>query len=358
MPRTTNMRLRALWFQVHKWTGLTLALLIIPLSLSGAALVWHDGLDRALNPDRYAVSGERAFPPSSFASIGQAALGPGERLASLRFPLDGGPVVVGAVRAGPGGRPARITIWLDPATGRLLDKASADAGLMRFVHNLHGSFAFPGSGRTAVGLVGLFMFCSCLTGLWLWWPVTGSFRRGFRWKRQNSTNANLHHLLGFWVLLPLAMLSFTGAWISFPAVVGGGAGPDRARLARALPLEHPRLHPDSAVAATMHVTGGTITAITWPTDRSPEWRLTFEGTYGRWEAAVNDRSGAAAARPPAGGPTLIRRLHDGTGMGLVWQILIFLAGLIPAALAVTGIVMWLRSRGWRAALAAKRKQAI
>jgi uncharacterized iron-regulated membrane protein len=43
----------------------------------------------------------------------------------------------------------------------------------------------------------------------------------------------------------------------------------------------------------------------------------------------------------------MRRLHDGTGMGLGWQILIFLAGLIPAALAVTGIAMWWRSRQWR-----------
>ena len=75
-------------------------------------------------------------------------------------------------------------------------------------------------GRQIVGWVGVFMFVSCLTGIWLWWPITGSVRRGFRWKRQNSTNANLHHQMGFWILLPLAMLSFTGFWISFPSVFG------------------------------------------------------------------------------------------------------------------------------------------
>ena len=51
----------------------------------------------------------------------------------------------------------------------------------------------------------------------------------------------------------------------------------------------------------------------------------------------------------------MRRWHDGTGMGLVWQIVIFIGGIIPALLAVTGIVMWLRSRGWRAELTQKRK---
>ena len=51
----------------------------------------------------------------------------------------------------------------------------------------------------------------------------------------------------------------------------------------------------------------------------------------------------------------MRRWHDGSGMGAVWQVLIFLGGIIPAVLAVTGIMMWLRNRGWRAALERKRR---
>ena len=52
----------------------------------------------------------------------------------------------------------------------------------------------------------------------------------------------------------------------------------------------------------------------------------------------------------------MRRLHDGTGMGIVWQVLIFLGGIIPAILAVTGLVMWWRSRGWKQALTRRRKE--
>jgi hypothetical protein len=44
-------------------------------------------------------------------------------------------------------------------------------------------------------------------------------------------------------------------------------------------------------------------------------------------------------------------------MGPVWQTLIFLGGIIPAALAVTGIIMWLRNRGWRAKLKSRRRTA-
>jgi hypothetical protein len=40
----------------------------------------------------------------------------------------------------------------------------------------------------------------------------------------------------------------------------------------------------------------------------------------------------------------MRRIHDGTGMPLVWQMIIFVGGILPAILAVTGILMWLRTR--------------
>jgi uncharacterized iron-regulated membrane protein len=43
-------------------------------------------------------------------------------------------------------------------------------------------------------------------------------------------------------------------------------------------------------------------------------------------------------------------------MGLGWQIIIFLGGLIPAILSITGLVMWWRSRGWKKALARKRRE--
>ncbi len=368
MARSTNLRLRGLWLKVHKWIGLLLAILIIPISLSGSALVWHDWLDETLNPGRYAVeSGVAALPPSAYAAAAQRTLAPGERLMSIRYPESGGPVLVTAASPPQPGeaRPVRTNLWLDPADARLLDSARSDAGAVRILHVLHGSLMVPGTGRQIVGWVGVAMCLSCLTGLWLWWPIGGSPRRGLRWKRQNATSANLHHQMGFWILLPLAMLSFTGAWISFPQFFGRfeasppkAAAPDRARAMQARPLERTAISVDAAVAAARPHAPGPLASIAWPTDQAGAWKVAFAREGGTAEVEVADAGGEVTPPRPARPETrarTMRRWHDGTGMGAVWQTIIFVGGIIPAALAVTGIIMWLRSRGWRRQLRHKRR---
>lgn len=367
MAQSTTLRLRSLWLQIHKWIGLLLALLIIPISLSGSALVRHDWLDDTLNPQR-AASGAATLPPSAYQAAVARTLAPGERLVSLRYPDEEGPVVATVAQApaknARGGRPVRTLLWLHPADGRLLDKARSDAGAVRFLHVLHGSLTVPGVGRQIVGWVGVFMLLSSLTGLWLWWPLRGKWTRGLRWRRQNSTNANLHHQTGFWIAIPLAMLSFTGAWISFPAFFGAisGApqqqGADRARGMQARPLAETATNADAALdTAKAHATGALLT-IAWPTDQAPEWKIGFAREGGPAEVKVADSDAKATPpgpiRPEAIARTM-RRWHDGSGMGPVWQIVIFLGGIAPALLAVTGIVMWLRSRGWRAKLKQRRR---
>lgn len=371
MAQSTVLRLRGWWLSVHKWIGILLAVLIIPLCVTGAALVWDDVIDRWVNPGRYAVTGAAGLPPSAYAAAAQAALPPGARLISLRYAGDDGPIL--ATATGPnagntGGRPARTNVWIDPGSARVLDVASSNSGWARVMHRLHGSFMIPGLGRRIVGWVGVAMTISCLTGLWLWWPIGGSLRRGFRWKRRDSFAANLHHQMGFWILVPLAMLSVTGVWISFPQVFSrfeatapqrAGGPPSRARSLRAQPLAAPRLALDEVVRTAAPPGRGALASIAWPTDQEPAWRLGFiTGGGPAREVRVDDASGAVTPPAPPPPETIarkMRRWHDGTGMGFAWQAIIFLGGAIPAALSVTGLIMWWRSRRWRARIAARRR---
>ena len=362
MAKTTKKQLRALWLQVHKWIGLTLAILIIPICLTGSALVWDEWLDGQLHPERHAELGASVLPPSAYAASARAALAAGENLTSLRFNSEGEPVVAVASKPARGpGRPERTSIYLDPRNATIIERVSADAGLLRAFHVIHGSLMVPGGwGRPIVGFVGLFMFISCLTGIWLWWPLSGGFRSGLKWKRRNTTNANLHYFTGFWILIPLAMLSFTGAWISFPRVFSAfesaPAGPPRGPGGPgfgAPPIEAPHTSVDAVLAAARPLAQGALAGISWPTAPQAEWKVQFEAGDGPpTEVVVSDAAAAARAPAPPAPETLarkMRRWHDGTDMGPVWQVLIFLGGIIPALLSVTGIIIWWRARQRRRA---------
>ena len=355
MAQATKKQLRATWLQMHKWIGLALAILIIPISLTGSALVWHDGLEARLEPQRHASYGEASLPPSAYADAAKRVIGADERISTIRFEGDGKPVLVTATKPMAEGdsRPERTSVWLNPTNAAVIDQAPASSGIVQVMHVLHGSLMWPGWGRTVVGWVGAFMFISCLTGIWLWWPLSGSLSSGFRWKRRNTINANLHYFTGFWILIPLAMLSFTGAWISFPSVFGAfesrpAPSPgDRARTMRAMPLDSPALSADRALAAASPHATGQLVSIGWPTDQKAEWKVSFKRDGGPAEVIVGDATGDAKPPKPPQPETLarmMRRWHDGTGMGPVWQVLIFLGGIIPALLSVTGIIIWWRAR--------------
>ena len=343
------IRLRRAWFLIHKWIGIVLAVLIIPLSLSGAALVWHDWLDEQVNPQRYPKVTSALLEPTAYTESANKLLKPGERIASVSFPDQDGSVQVTISKPSKGGgRPQRSWIWLDPGTADTIDRAGTNEGPIRVLHSLHGSLMVPGAGRQIVGWIGVAMLLSSLTGIWLWWPLKGKVTRGFKWSRRPDLNSNIHHLGGFWIAIPLAVLSFTGVWISFPTVFSQlSAGPPAAGPgATALPLMLPRQSVDQAAAAAQALAPGRVKNIVWPTDRNAEWTITLKGEGLPAEIKVQDLDASAKASPPKP-ETLartMRRIHDGTGMPVAWQIIIFVGGILPAVLAMTGILMWLRMR--------------
>ena len=399
MSRSTLGSLRWFWFQLHLWLGVALSLVLIPVCLSGSYLVWRDEFDHLLHTERYAVTDPAVkLAPSAYLSAAQAAFGDRATVASLRLPeAAGGPVTVsgpigpparvaprGESRQGggrgPGGEGARVdgppprnlgnlTAWVDPGTGRVLSVANPRSGVMIFMHDLHGHiFITGGLGRKLVGWLGWAMLISCLTGIWLWWPKNGKVSKGFRWNRDPSTLMNLHYLTGLWIAIPLAILSLTGALISFPqttrAIVGAfqplsqqqqrgpPRGPNR-------PLATPQLQADAVLAKARGVQSGDLRNLMLPTRAQPVWRVEIAPPTGRHvQLTVEDETGAVERAPPpkatpAGDQTVRfnRRLHDGIGFPMLWRILITIGGVIPALLGVTGTIVWaqrqLRKAGMR-----------
>ena len=388
MPLAAN--LRKAWFQVHLWLGVALAVLVIPLGLSGSALVFSQELGRTLAPQRYAVSGKPAtLPLSTYLQKAQAAMGDRARAFEVRLPYTAHDPVTVTGKTGAGANPmgfpnrpsASLTVWMEPSDGRVLDVADPRGGPVSFIHRLHGSLAVtpapgtgPGWGRLVVGWLGVALAISSVTGLWLWWP-RGVFRlgklgRAFAWKRSPSTLDNLHHLVGFWISLPLLFLSLTGIYIAFPAQshalfgapppqqrpamdmgegkMGGGHG-DHGGRNHGRPNGSPlQITLDQAIAAAQAARPGkAVQVVTLPTHKSRVWKIEFSDDS---PAVVVDAVSAAVApappEPRRGDPisNWMRQTHEGEGYGLVWKWAAFLTGFAPTVLAVTGIVLWLTRR--------------
>ncbi len=387
-------RMRTIWWTLHRWIGVGLAIMLVPIALSGALLVWHDQLDALIHPGRYAVTGMQSAQVSAYLESAAAALKGGAQPAAVRFPAEEGWPVIVMARGAPSaeGGPVRlVNVYLDPATARALDVVDFRSSFVGSLHRFHENLTIPEySGRAIVGWVGVGMLILALTGIWLWWPRGGALVAGLRWRRAPYVTSNLHHLLGFWISIPLAVVSLTGVYLGFPQtarqlmasvapMAPQGPRPGFGAIAR-----DARMTPDQALSAALASQDGARAAVIFlPTanantgsrsrargaerdsggegakDTGPVWRLQLRSENGEIaNVTIDDRSGTVARLPgPLAGDRAaqwMRWIHEGSHSGPVWQFIVFLTGVFPLVFAVTGVIMWWRGRRNRRAAAANR----
>jgi uncharacterized iron-regulated membrane protein len=361
-----RFRLRSLWRNLHLWIGLVLFVVLAPLGVTGSLLVFDDDIDKWAHPQRYAVSGPASLDPGAYVEAAGVAFGGHALPAQLRMPQGkGAPVIVQGwvAPAHEGDRPGQLTAYLDPATGKVLDLGNPRAELRGQIHQLHGNLFMAQTGRKLVGWLGVFMLISCLTGLYMWWPRNNNVVKALRWTRSPSGFSNLHHMVGFWACVPLAILSLTGAAIAFPDLVraaqGKPAQPQRQQGPQnnqVQPLAQPNTSAATAVASALEAAGGSgrVQQLVLPSEgERPAWRVQLRTDHGPVQVRVDDHKGKAKLQdgpppgPGGGDPVMrvLRQLHAGDDTGPVWTAIIVATGLAPALLGVTGAVFWaLRNR--------------
>lgn len=356
---------RALWREIHLWLGLTLGVVGALLGLSGSLLVYDDAIDAWLHPQRHAITGVAALlPVAEYAKRAEAALANGSRATGVRLPdLDTGAVMVFA-RA-PGEGTAFQRVYLDPPTGDVLDIATG-RDFLGWLHSFHESLTLREFyGREMVGVVGLAMLVSTLTGLYLWWPAGGwrhavvVFRRGF------GLNRNLHYTIGFWGMALLALLSFTGIVLAYPdamrtAVAAvGKVSPSPRNLQAPEATGRPMPADDAIATARRAVPDATVIGFGFAQGPRGAYRVNL-----RERGDTTSRSGSVVFVDPRTGTILQRTtratrgagdafllwqriLHEGGWLGPVGRFVTFAGGLMPPLLFVTGFAMWLRKRARR-----------
>ena len=360
--------LRNAWLAIHRWLGLTLGLVGALLGITGSLLVFDGEIDARLNPQRYAVSGTVMQQPiSAYLDAAAQAAGNGARAIALQLPSDRGGAVSVVMRGAGGAAPSRV--YLDPPTARVLDVAQG-GGFVEWLHRFHGSLMLRDFwGREFIGVVGLAMLFSALSGIYLWWPGRAMAWRALRFRPRVTLPRNLHHVCGFYVSIVLAVLAFTGVYLAFPNAMRSGVelfspvslalrgGPPSSPAASGARGAEMLVGPDRAAEiARAQVPGASIAGVGMPGGADGAYRVTMREARdphtlrgGNTLLLIDARSGDVRRRVDAttrtAGDTFLAwqaPLHTGEALGFAGRVAAAIAGLAPALLFVTGSLMWLR----------------
>ncbi|HEY3159034.1 MAG TPA: PepSY-associated TM helix domain-containing protein [Vicinamibacterales bacterium] len=289
-PQTTWLR-RAI-FQLHLWSGIGIGLYVLLVSVTGSILVYRNELYRAATPDPIVVT--VSGPQLTDDQLRAAA--------ARTYP---GFVITGISRSRQADQPATVSLrrgsdienrLFNPYTGEDLgDSVPLGIWLVSKLMELHDDLLGGRTGRTVNGASALLIVLLACTGIVVWWPGVRKWRRSLTVHRHAGWRRftwDLHSMLGFWTFGFILLFALSGAYLGNPE-----------------PFQHlaDRIEP---------FTDGNEERIV---DRVIYWLAYLH--FGR----IN------GIGIPCSGPGLCDQMTK-----LTWAVF----GLAPAAMFVTGVVMW------------------
>jgi len=358
---------RRFWVLCHLYLGLGIGGVFALLSLTGSVLVFYIEIDRWLTPELRIVVPEAQPPASLQEMINALQQAHPQREYSWRLEIpqrDDEALVARYYRA-------EETVHLDfaplisavnPYTLQVVSNRFWGQYPMTWLFDLHYTLLLGADGTTLVAVAGLLGLLSLITGMVLWWPSTGRWRKAltWRWRRGSARQIyDLHVLPGVYSVVLLFLLTVTGIilarpdWFT-PLLEKTGALYQVPTLNSVRAAGQQRLSADVAWAAAQAV---------FP-DAQLRWLHTPETDDGvyfmRFEQAaepgrrfpisrvwVDQYSGEVLASfdPLSAGfaDTFMawqHPLHNGEAFGLLGRLLVALSGLLPMVLLTTGIIRW------------------
>ncbi|HEV7968848.1 MAG TPA: PepSY-associated TM helix domain-containing protein [Candidatus Acidoferrales bacterium] len=214
--RPQNVWLRKALFQVHLWTGIGLGLYVLLMSVTGSAVVFRRELTRALAREPRVAAGPGA--PMSEDKLKQVAKLAYPDYQVTRVLLRKNPDQAAEIWLERSGK--KLQRLFNPYTGADLgDSIRLGFRFVLWLVDLHDNLLLAQTGRLINAAGGIFTVLLVLTGAVIWWPGIDMWRRSlsFRWKSNpKGFNWTLHSALGFWTLALSFMWAFSGFYLSIP----------------------------------------------------------------------------------------------------------------------------------------------
>jgi uncharacterized iron-regulated membrane protein len=371
--------LRRAIFQVHLWSGVLFAVYAVVIGLTGSALIFKGEIERAIQPSLYHVTpvGPQLTLDAAVHRI-ESTHPDWIAFALLNFDREGYATDLLMRPATGASTPNYRVVSFNPYTGEVLLDRLRYAGVLGFLSNLHVYLLSGERGLLVSGWMALGLLLLSISGLILWWPGVQRwasalvFKSTSNWRRLNW---DLHTVVGFWTSAAFIVVIVTGLDFAFPGpagkiiefVTGGGlhatGAPLDAITKRQIPREANVITIDQAIAAARLALPADAPAgyLQLPSTPESPYRATgyYKGTApysqlvrisldphtGALLALSDTRKQSRGARVEQYSVAVHFGLFGGDGvLGLLVKIVWVLLGIVPALLAVTGLLMdWNRN---------------
>lgn len=374
----TKLRLRKLWLSVHRWLGLTVGLLFVLLGLTGSLLVFDHAIDEWLNPNILLTQGKGERQPIEAIIASAESAFPGDTPAhSATTPrVENG---VWTVWFPSGTREHRTftSVHVDPYTAEVTGQRVWGQHLMTWIYRLHFRLLAGQTGSILVGLSGLLIMVSLLSGLYLWWPLwKNGWRAALAIRGGRRFNYDLHKSTGLFSAAFLLVITFSGIYMEFPSIFRQGVSwiaetTEPVHGLESVPSESgDSITIDDAIAiASQRFPNAKLDHLHPPEGKDGVYEVAFrqdgevQQSYGRTQVFIDRFSGEIVkVRTPddstAADIFFVWQfpLHNGEAFGLFGRWVVFVSGLTPALLYVTGFLMWWQKKQSKRRQAENRKQ--
>jgi uncharacterized iron-regulated membrane protein len=290
-PQTTWLRKAV--FQLHLWSGIGIGLYVLLVSLTGSVVVYSNELYRAATPDPIIVTQSGARLTDEQLKRAAKSLYPGYTIIAMSRARNPDQAVGISLRRGDGLK----NRLFNPYTGADLgDSVPLGIRLVSQLLKLHDDLLAGPTGRSVNGFGALLVVILTLTGMIVWWPGIKTWRRSLTVQRNAGWRRftwSLHSMIGFWSLGFILVFGISGIYLGNPEFFQDLAD-------RIEPL----------------------------TDANARTRIVDQIIYWIAYLHVGRINGIGI---PCSGPGLCDKT-----IKLIWAVF----GLAPAAMFVTGAIMW------------------
>ncbi|MGE0114973.1 MAG: PepSY-associated TM helix domain-containing protein [Steroidobacteraceae bacterium] len=342
---------------VHAWGGVTLALLMLLISVTGALLVWKQEYLRLTIPEARAAFTPTPEALARLAGAVEAQFNRDEifliEFATAEFPLT--KVTLSDTRYA----------YLD-TQGKVIDQWVMNERWEEWLYDLHHRLLWGNRGLTIVGCAAMAMIILLIAGLVAFWPMRRGFAQGV-WPKSTARPQLLraHRNIGLIEALPLLLSLVTGVILAFPqqaqrlllepfrtdeysmdfaehldGIAGGNSGEWLPAMQRAL-----RTFPGSAIRSAEVPNSFSpyrIIGVQQPGELHPQGlnKVYIDAQDGHMDIRIDAQAQHVSERLfNAGYP-----LHTGRFDNLFYKILLTLSGLLVATLSTMGLVSFVKGR--------------